>query len=127
MKISSEQIKKIHTLKSKARLEDEDYRTILESRFNVNTSLGLTQAQASKLIEILYRLAGNIDLASKKQLGKFNIMFKKVYKHKEKKEYIKKQLGHYKNENYLTKKECSKLISGLEEIEKWKGAKENEK
>ncbi len=127
MKISSEQIKKIHILKSKARLQDENYREILKDRFNVNTSLGLTQAQASKLIEILNRLAGNIDLASKKQLGKFNIMFKKVYKHKEKKEYIKKQLGYYKKENYLTKKECSKLISGLEEIEKWKGAKANEK
>lgn len=119
MKLSKEQIKKIHVLKARASLTDEYYREIMQSKFNRNSCLELSEAQATILINTLSRLVKAIEMASDKQKNKLDILFKRTHRNKLKKEFIKEKLGYYKNEKNLTKKECSKLIYILEEIEKW--------
>ena len=54
-KIKNGQIKYIHILKSKLNLKDENYRTLLESKFNKKTSKDLSSKQAEVLIKILER------------------------------------------------------------------------
>ena len=52
-KIKNGQIKYIHILKSKLNLKDENYRVLLESKFNKKTSKDLSSKQAEVLIKIL--------------------------------------------------------------------------
>ena len=115
--IKKHQIKYIHTLKHKAGLKDEDYRLLLKSKFNKNSSKDLSYNQAEILIKILERLIDNY--ATEKQKNKLNSLYSKVYKEKDKKEFIKHYLGRDKTMDNMTVKECSKLIYVLEEILEW--------
>lgn len=116
-KIKNGQIKYIHILKNKLNLKDEDYRNLLESKFNKNTSKDLSYNQAEILIKILDRLIN--DYATEKQKNKLNKLYSKVYKEKDKKEFIEHYLGKDKTMDNMTVKECSKLIYVLEEILEW--------
>ena len=71
-------IKYIHVLKSQAGISDENYRTILNARFNKESSKELNEAQASVLIKILKGLVAE-DKGTGKQVAKFNILFKRVF------------------------------------------------
>ena len=115
--IKKNQIKYIHTLKHKAGLKDEDYRLLLKSKFNKNSSKNLSYNQAEILIKILERLIDNY--ATEKQINKFNILYSKVYYEKDKQEFIEQYLGKDKTVDNMTVKECSKLIYVLEEIVDW--------
>ncbi|BEO97356.1 hypothetical protein FNSP10_07450 [Fusobacterium nucleatum] len=116
-KIKNGQIKYIHILKNKLNLKDEDYRNLLESKFNKKTSKDLSSKQAEVLIKILERLISNY--ATDKQKNRFNTLYSKVYNEKDKKEFIEHYLGKDKTMNNMTVKECSKLIYVLEEILEW--------
>jgi hypothetical protein len=115
--IKKHQIKYIHTLKHKAGLKDEDYRLLLKSKFNKNSSKDLSYNQAEILIKILDRLIN--DYATEKQKNKLNTLYDKVYKEKDKKEFIEHYLEKDKTMDNMTVKECSKLIYVLEEILEW--------
>ena len=116
-KIKNGQIKYIHILKNKLNLKDEDYRNLLESKFNKKTSKDLSSKQAEVLIKILERLISNY--ATEKQKNKLNSLYSKVFKEKDKKEFIEHYLGKDKTMDNITVKECSKLIYVLEEILEW--------
>ena len=116
-KIKNGQIKYIHILKSKLNLKDENYRTLLESKFNKKTSKDLSSKQAEVLIKILERLINNY--ATDRQKNRFNILYNKVYYKKDKQEFIEQYLGKGKTENNMNVQECSKLIYVLEEIIEW--------
>lgn len=116
-KIKNGQIKYIHILKNKLNLKDEDYRNLLESKFNKKTSKDLSSKQAEVLIKILDRLIN--DYATEKQKNKLNSLYSKVFKEKDKKEFIGHYLGKDKTIDNMTVKECSKLIYVLEEILEW--------
>ena len=98
-------------------LKDEDYRLLLKSKFNKNSSKDLSYNQAEILIKILDRLIN--DYATEKQKNKLNTLYSKVYKEKDKKEFIEHYLGKDKTMDNMTVKECSKLIYVLEEILEW--------
>ena len=115
--IKKHQIKYIHTLKHKAGLKDEDYRLLLKSKFNKNSSKDLSYNQAEILIKILDRLINAY--ATEKQKNKLNTLYDKVYKEKDKKEFIEHYLEKDKTMDNMTVKECSKLIYVLEEILEW--------
>jgi hypothetical protein len=115
--IKKHQIKYIHTLKHKAGLKDEDYRLLLKSKFNKNSSKDLSYNQAEILIKILDRLIN--DYATEKQKNKLNSLYSKVYKEKDKKEFIGHYLGKDKTMDNMSIQECSKLIYILEEIVNW--------
>ena len=115
--IKKHQIKYIHTLKHKASLKDEEYRALLKSKFNKESSKDLSYNQAEVLIKILERLINNY--ATEKQINKFNNLYNKVYYEKEKKEFIEQYLGKDKTVENMTVKDCSKLIYILEEIVEW--------
>ena len=116
-KIKNRQIKYIHILKNKLNLKDEDYRNLLESKFNKKTSKDLSSKQAEILIKILERLISNY--ATEKQKSRFNTLYSKVYYEKDKQEFIEQYLGKGKTENNMNVQECSKLIYVLEEIVEW--------
>ena len=116
-KIKNGQIKYIHILKNKLNLKDEDYRNLLESKFNKKTSKDLSSKQAEVLIKILERLINNY--ATDRQKNRFNILYNKVYYKKDKQEFIEQYLGKGKTENNMNVQECSKLIYVLEEIVEW--------
>lgn len=116
-KIKNGQIKYIHILKNKLNLKDEDYRNLLESKFNKKTSKDLSSKQAEVLIKILERLISNY--ATEKQKSRFNTLYSKVYYEKDKQEFIERYLGKGKTENNMNVQECSKLIYVLEEIVEW--------
>ena len=116
-KIKNGQIKYIHILKNKLNLKDEDYRNLLESKFNKKTSKDLSSKQAEVLIKILERLINNY--ATDKQKSRFNTLYNKVYYEKDKQDFIEEYLGKGKTENNMNIQECSKLIYILEEIVEW--------
>ena len=116
-KIKNGQIKYIHILKNKLNLKDEDYRSLLESKFNKKTSKDLSSKQAEVLIKILERLINNY--ATDRQKNRFNILYNKVYYEKDKQEFIEHHLGKDKTLDNITVKECSKLIYILQEIVDW--------
>ena len=120
-KIKNGQIKYIHILKSKLNLKDENYRTLLENKFNKKTSKDLSSKQAEVLIKLLERLINNY--ATEKQINKFNNLYNKVYYEKDKKEFIEQYLGKDKTVENMTVKDCSKLIYILEEIVEWQEKK----
>lgn len=117
--ITAQQIKRIHTLKSLANLDEINYRLLLNSKFNKNSSKDLTEAQASVLIRMLDKLA-NKDRATGKQTKRLEWIFNKIYPNEEIKEFIFEELKIKKTVKQLTTKEASKLIYILEQIEKWK-------
>ena len=126
--IKKHQIKYIHTLKHKAGLKDEDYRLLLKSKFNKNSSKDLSYNQAEILIKILDRLIN--DYATEKQKNKLNSLYIQVYYEKDKQEFIEYYLGKDKTMDNMTVKECSKLIYILEEIVEWqkeRGLNNNER
>nr|DAI75243.1 MAG TPA: Protein of unknown function (DUF1018) [Caudoviricetes sp.] len=126
--IKKHQIKYIHTLKHKAGLKDEDYRLLLKSKFNKNSSKDLSYNQAEILIKILERLINNY--ATDRQKAKFNALYIQVYYEKDKQEFIEYYLGKDKTMDNMTVKECSKLIYILEEIVEWqkeRGLNNNER
>lgn len=116
-KIKNGQIKYIHILKNKLNLKDEDYRNLLESKFNKKTSKDLSSKQAEILIKILERLISNY--ATEKQKSRFNTLYSKVYNEKDKKEFIEHYLVKDKTMDNMSIQECSKLIYILEEIVNW--------
>ena len=116
-KIKNGQIKYIHILKSKLKLKDENYRTLLESKFNKKTSKDLSSKQAEVLIKILERLINNY--ATDRQKSRFKTLYNKVYYEKDKQDFIEEYLGKGKTENNISIQECSKLIYILEEIVEW--------
>ena len=116
-KIKNGQIKYIHILKNKLNLKDEDYRNLLESKFNKKTSKDLSSKQAEVLIKILERLINNY--ATDKQKSRFNTLYSKVYNEKDKKEFIEKYLEKGKTLDNISIQECSKIIYVLEEILEW--------
>ena len=116
-KIKNGQIKYIHILKNRLNLKDEDYRSLLENKFNKKTSKDLSSKQAEVLIKILERLISNY--ATEKQKSKFNTLYSKVYYEKDKQEFIEKYLGKGKTLDNINIQECSKLIYILEEIVDW--------
>ena len=116
-KIKNGQIKYIHILKNKLNLKDEDYRSLLESKFNKKTSKDLNSKQAEVLIKILERLISNY--ATEKQKNKLNTLYSKIYYEKDKQEFIEHYLGKDKTMDNITVKECSKLIYILQEIVDW--------
>ena len=116
-KIKNGQIKYIHILKNKLNLKNEDYRSLLESKFNKKTSKDLSSKQAEVLIKILERLISNY--ATEKQKSRFNTLYSKVYYEKDKQEFIERYLGKGKTENNMSIQECSKLIYILQEIVDW--------
>lgn len=120
--ITAQQIKRIHTLKSLAGLDEVNYRLLLNSKFNKNSSKDLTEAQASVLIQMLDKLA-NKDRATDKQIRRLELLFNKIYPNEEIKEFIFEELKIKKTVKQLTTKEASKLIYILEQIEKWKKGK----
>ena len=124
-KIRNRQIKYIHILKNKLNLKDEDYRILLKSKFNKNSSKDLSYNQAEVLIKILNRLIN--DYATEKQKNKLNSLYSKVFKEKDKKEFIEHYLGKDKTMDNMTVKECSKLIYILEEIVEWQEKRKLEK
>lgn len=124
--ITAQQVKRIHTLKTNAGLDDVNYRLILQSRFNKHSSKDLTEAQASVLISILLKI-NNKDLATEKQVKRFNAIFKKLFKDRDKKQWIFEHLKVKKTVKQLDKKECSKLIFMLEQIEKWQKGDNDDK
>ena len=115
--IKKHQIKYIHTLKHKASLKDEEYRALLKSKFNKESSKDLSYNQAEILIKILQRLINNY--ATEKQINKFNTLYSKVYYEKDKKEFIEQYRGKDKTVDNMIVKECSKLIYIIEEIVDW--------
>ena len=117
IKIKNGQIKYIHILKSKLNLKDENYRTLLENKFNKKTSKALSSKQAEVLIKILERLINNY--ATDKQKSRFNTLYNKVYYEIDKQDFIEEYLGKGKTENNMSIQECSKLIYILEEILEW--------
>ena len=98
--IKKHQIKYIHTLKHKARLKDEEYRALLKSKFNKESSKDLSYNQAEILIKILQRLINNY--ATEKQINKFNALYSKVYYEKDKQEFIEQYLGKEKTLENMT-------------------------
>ena len=116
-KIKNGQIKYIHILKNKLNLKDEDYRNLLESKFNKKTSKDLSSKQAEVLIKLLERLISNY--ATEKQKSRFNTLYSKVYYEKDKQEFIEQYLGKGKTLDNISIQECSKLIYILEEIVEW--------
>ena len=123
--IKKHQIKYIHTLKHKATLKDEEYRALLKSKFNKESSKDLSYNQAEMLIKILDRLIN--DYATKKQKNKLNSLYSKVYKEKDKKEFLEHYLGKDKTIDNMSIQECSKLIYILEEILEWQEKRKLEK
>lgn len=123
--IKKHQIKYIHTLKHKATLKDEEYRALLKSKFNKESSKDLSYNQAEILIKILDRLIN--DYATKKQKNKLNSLYSKVYKEKDKKEFLEHYLGKDKTIDNMSIQECSKLIYILEEILEWQEKRKLEK
>ena len=115
--ISKGQIKLIHVLKSEARLTDEDYRSLLKGKFNVNSCLQLTEAQASVCCRLLREWTGK--KASKKQIARLNYLFDDAGV-ANKDDFIMKNIGYRIGVQNLTVQECSKLIFILEKIIKWK-------
>lgn len=59
MGITPEQIKKIHTLLSVHKIKDEEYRNILDKRYEVTSSQFLNEDEASDLIEYLINVTGD--------------------------------------------------------------------
>jgi len=116
-KIKKHQIKYIHTLKHKVGLKDEEYRALLKSKFNKESSKDLSYNQAEVLIKILERLIDNY--ATDRQKNRFNILYNKFYYEKDKQEFIERYLGKGKTEKNMNVQECSKLIYILEEIVEW--------
>lgn len=123
MKITAQQIKRIHTLKALAGLDDINYRLLLGSKFNKNSCKDLTEAQASVLIRMLDKLA-NKDRITDKQLKKLERLFNEVFKNEDIKEFIATELKVKKTPRQLTTKEASKLIYILEQIDEWKRGKQ---
>ena len=123
--IKKHQIKYIHTLKHKATLKDEEYRALLKSKFNKESSKDLSYNQAEILIKILDRLIN--EYATEKQKNKLNSLYSKVYKEKDKKEFLEHYLGKDKTIDNMSIQECSKLIYILEEILEWQEKRKLEK
>lgn len=121
-KIKNGQIKYIHILKSKLNLKDENYRSLLESKFNKKTSKDLSSKQAEVLIKILERLISNY--ATEKQKSRFNTLYNKVYYEKDRQEFIEQYLDKGKTLDNISIQECSKLIYILEEIVEWQEKRE---
>ena len=115
--IKKHQIKYIHTLKHKASLKDEEYRALLKSKFNKESSKDLSYNQAEILIKILERLISNY--ATEKQKSRFNTLYNKIYYKKDRQEFIEQYLDKGKTLDNISIQECSKLIYILEEIVEW--------
>ena len=115
-KIKDGQIKYIHILKNRLNLKDEDYRSLLESKFNKKTSKDFSSKQAEVLIKILERLISNY---TEKQKSRFNTLYNKIYYEKDRQEFIEQYLDKGKTLDNISIQECSKLIYILEEIVEW--------
>ena len=70
---TQDQIRIIHTLKSLAGLEDDNYRTLLDSYFSVSSSKSLGIVQATRLIDILSKMAKE---AAKNRFREFDGRYK---------------------------------------------------
>lgn len=116
--IQKSQIKIIHTLKSAIKMTEEDYRALLQSKFNKKSSTELTEFQAKILINLLKSWAP--EKSTWTQKNKINILFDKLKINKENRnKFISEKLGYRTTLSQLTKQEASKLIYILEKIMRW--------
>ena len=132
--ITKLQIKKIHTLKSYLKLDEDTYRDLLFN-FNVASSKELSFVQAQVLIEILekkavaltswevrekkYDLHRNDDMASPSQLRMIEGLWREI-SYFDTDEFAKTSLRKYLKRNFhiddlmfLTKKTASKVIQSI--------------
>lgn len=115
--IKKHQIKLIHTIKSTIRMSEEDYRSLLYSKFNRKSSTELSQFQADILINILKSF--KMESISLNQKNKIMKLFEEL-KITDRNKFIREKLGYNLTLNQLSKKEGSKLIYVLEKIKRWK-------
>lgn len=126
-KISEGQIKKIHVIKSEIRMSEENYRAMLKSLFNVESSKNLSFQQAKILIEKLIEQHKKETGITPAQLSRINHLADEIYKtntYQRLKDCIERNIGYAVPVNALSKKEATKIINVLEEIKKWLQKKE---
>ena len=114
--ISDKQIKLIHTLISRCRLDKDE----IKRKLNITSFKELTKEKASQLIEKLQKVDYNT--ATDTQKGRIKHLFNTLYPQKNLKEYLK-ALNIRKDFEYLSKKEASNIIHRLEKIEVWRKEK----
>lgn len=122
-KVDRNKIALIHAAKAEVKMTEDNYRTVLKSRFNVTTSKDLTIPQFKALMEIFEKLGYKSKYLTRKQLS--NILNKaKIYWgkdfNKELKAFIKKQTGQEKQLGRLLVKEAQDVINGLDKMIDWK-------
>ena len=122
-KVDRNKIALIHAAKAEIKMTEDNYRTVLKSRFNVTTSKDLTIPQFKALMEIFEKLGYKSKYLTRKQLS--NILNKaKIYWgkdfNKELKAFIKKQPGQEKQLGRLLVKEAQDVINGLDKMIDWK-------
>lgn len=122
-KIDRNKIALIHAAKAEVKMTEDNYRTVLKSRFNVTTSKDLTIPQFKVLMEIFEKLGYKSKYLSRKQLS--NIINKaKIYWgkdcSKELKAFIKKQTGQDIQLGRLLIKDAQSVINGLDKMIDWK-------
>ncbi|MCQ9626889.1 DUF1018 domain-containing protein [Cetobacterium somerae] len=125
-KISKDQIKLIHVLKNNLKYDDKKYQELLMEKFGVSSSKELTSQQAESFIKTLRTLFEKGFKASPKQIGKVKSLVEKLYPVetvKKLNELLESNLGKGKRLENIDKKEASKIIYQLEEVEKWKKSK----
>ena len=125
-KISKDQIKLIHVLKNNLKYDDKKYQELLMEKFGVSSSKELTPQQAESFIKTLRTLFEKGFKASPKQIGKVKSLVEKLYPVetvKKLNELLESNLGKGKRLENIDKKEASKIIYQLEEVEKWKKSK----
>lgn len=117
--IKKSQIKVIHTLKSTIRMEEEDYRSLLKSKFNRDSSTQLSEFQADILINMLRAWAPA--RATQNQRDKIIKLCDKLnISESNRNKLIRDKLNYNITLNQLSKKEASKMIYILEKILGWK-------
>ena len=122
-KVDRNKIALIHAAKAEIKMTEDNYRTVLKSRFNVTTSKDLTIPQFKALMEIFEKLGYKSKYLTRKQLS--NILNKaKIYWGKDfnndLKAFIKKQTGQEKQLGRLLVKEAQDVINGLDKMIDWK-------
>lgn len=120
--ITKEQIKLIHTSRNRAKIGDSKYREMLQTRFGVSSSKELSKSQAKEFIKILQREFKTENGATDKQIGRLKALYNSMYTNNIN-VYIESNCGKGKKIDNITKKEASKLIYMLEEVEAWKKRK----
>ncbi len=121
-KISEGQIKKIHVIKSEIRMSEENYRAMLKSLFNVESSKSLSFQQAKILIEKLIEQQKKETGITPAQLSRINHLADEIYKtntYQRLKDCVERNIGYSVPLSALSKREATKIINVLEGIKRW--------